>query len=71
MRSIERRFDNIQDENPYWSDWTCFAEAIRRQNFSKDRIRRYFNELVDEGEYENKDKRLLLKYLYRLTEIKL
>jgi len=34
MRSLKRVFNRIRCENPYWSDYTCFAEAVRGRKFS-------------------------------------
>lgn len=70
MRSIEKRFKQREESNPCWSTWTCFANSIKGQNFSKDKIRRHFNVLVDKNDYEKKDKIQLLKYLYKLTRDK-
>ena len=68
MRSIERSFKQYQKENPCWSTWTSFTKAIMGINFSKDKIRRYFNVLVDKDDYEKKEKMQLLKYLYQLSK---
>lgn len=71
MRSIERSFKHYQKENPCWSTWTSFTKSIMGRSFSKDKIRRHFNVLVDKNDYEKKDKNQLLKYLYKLTRDKL
>lgn len=68
MRSIERKFNYIRREHPSWSTWTCFTKAIHGRNFSKDKIKRWFNELVDKNDYEEKDKMKLLKYLYEINK---
>ncbi len=68
MRSIKRRFEYIQRKNPFWSSFTCFANTVRGKKFSRDRIRRYFNKLVDKEEYAKDEKGQILKYLYDLTK---
>ena len=68
MRSIERRFKYVQRKNPFWSSFTCFANTVRGKKFSRDRIRRYFNELVDKEEYAKNEKGQILKYLYETTK---
>lgn len=68
MRSINARFKQRQKENPCWSSWTCFADAIIGQNFKKETIREKFNELVEKEDYEKKDKMQLLRYLYQLSK---
>lgn len=68
MRSIERRFKYRQIKNPYWSTWTCFADAIMDQHFKKETIRENFNRLVDKNDYAPNEKMQLLKYLYEITK---
>lgn len=67
MKSIEARFEKIKSENPYWSTYVCFSRAIDGQNFSRDRLRRYFNKLVDKDDYASNEKAVTLKYLYWMT----
>jgi hypothetical protein len=47
MRSLKRIFNKIRSENPFWSDYTRFAEAIHGKGFSRKTIIRSFNSLVD------------------------
>lgn len=68
MRSIKRRFNYVQKKNPYWSTFTCFANTVRGKNFSKDRIKRFFNILVDKADYEKNEKSQIMKYLYESTK---
>ena len=41
----------IKEENPCWSGYTCFYEAVRNRKFTKDRIARAFNRLVPKDDY--------------------
>ena len=68
MKSIERRFNNITQGNPYWSSYVCFAEAVRGQNFSRQILHRWFNKLVDKNDYSRKEKKAILKHLEVLTK---
>lgn len=68
MRSIERRFKRDVLENPYLSTLACFNKAIYGQRFSKDRIKRSFNLLVDKNDYQKEDKGKLLKYAYTISQ---
>jgi hypothetical protein len=68
MRSIKRRYLKIKERNPFWSDYTCFAEAVTNQSFSKDMISRWFNVLVDKSEYLKKEKREVIKHLMMLSK---
>lgn len=67
MKSLERRFNNIKKRNPLWSDYICFAEAVKGQKFSREAIRRWFNKLVDKDDYDRRDKRKLIMNLEALT----
>jgi len=67
MRSIERRFKEIEAKNPYYSTYTCFALAIAGQKFTKETIRRHFNRLVDKDDYDKKDKKEVLEHLFKLS----
>ncbi|MEK7537258.1 MAG: hypothetical protein AAB584_02335 [Patescibacteria group bacterium] len=63
MKSIERRFKNITEKNPYWSSYTCFFEAIKGQGFGKQAIHRWFNKLVDKDDYAKNEKKGVLAHL--------
>jgi hypothetical protein len=67
MKSIERRYNNITEKNPNWSSYTCFAEAIKGQSFSKQVISRWFNKLVEKDDYAKKEKRAVLGFLIDLS----
>lgn len=68
MRSIKRRFEKLEKERPNHSTYINFATAIKEQNFKRSAIRRWFNKLVDKGDYIQPEKRAILKHLYLLTK---
>lgn len=68
MKSLERRFKNIAARNSGWSSYTSFAEAITGQNFSEQALRRWFNKLVDNGDYAPSEKKAILGYLQTLSK---
>jgi len=68
MKSIKRRFNNIQEKNPYWSSMTCFNEAIKEQGFSKKNIYYWFPKLVDKKDYSKSDKKEILSFLLKLSK---
>ena len=70
MRSLERRFNNLQKYNPCWSSYICFAEAVKGQNFSARIIRFYFNELVEKDDYDKKEKKEIIRHLVWLSNEK-
>lgn len=64
MRSIEARFKRSKNTTSI----TKFYDAIVGQNFSKDKIARWFNKLVDVNDYYPREKNMILKDLYRVTK---
>lgn len=66
MKSLERRYKNINTKNPYLSSYICFVESIRANNFSERIIRTWFNKLVGKDDYSAKEKRELLHQLNNL-----
>ncbi len=67
MKSIERRFNNIQEKKQGWSTYLCFAEAVKGQKFSREALHRWFNKLVDKDDYAASDKKNILTNLESLT----
>ncbi len=68
MKSIQRRFNNIQEKNPYWSSIICFNEAIREQGFSQKNIYYWLPILVDKDDYDKSDKKEILSFLKMLSK---
>jgi hypothetical protein len=68
MRSLKRIFNRIRSENPFWSDYTCFAEAVRGRKFSGKTIIRNFNSLVDKEDYAKNKKREIIEHLVGLSK---
>lgn len=46
MKSIRAVFEKVREENPDWSDYICFSEAVAHRKFCKDRISRAFTKFV-------------------------
>jgi hypothetical protein len=68
MKSLKRIFDKVKERNPLWSDYLCFAEAVRGKKFSRKTIVRHFNSLVDKGDYVKGEKKDILKFLVVLSK---
>ncbi len=68
MRSLKRVFEKIKREHPFWSDYICFSMSISRRGFSKKIISRYFNKLVDKGDYSGQEKKDVLNWLFLLSQ---
>ena len=67
MRSIERRYKNIEKRNPFWSSYICFSNTIKKQKFGKQIISKWFTKLVDTDDYDRECKLQLLRYLQELS----
>jgi hypothetical protein len=63
MRSIKRRFRKISEKYPDQSSLINFVEAIRGQNFKKRTIYFWFNQLVEKDDYDQNEKRAILRQL--------
>jgi hypothetical protein len=68
MRSVKRVFNRIRSENPYWSDYICFAEVVRGRKFSRKTIIRNFNSLVDKEDYARNEKKEIIDFLVELSK---
>lgn len=67
MKSLERRFRNIQERNIFWGSYLCFAEAVKSQNFSKQTIHHWFTKLINPDDYARNGKREILSFLTNLS----
>jgi uncharacterized membrane protein YjjP (DUF1212 family) len=67
MKKLKQTFDKIQHNNPYYTSWVCFVQAIEKRNYNYRILKQHFNILVDKGEYDLKDKTALLQQLYNKT----
>ena len=67
MRSLSRRFKNIQKRSPIDGDYCCLARAIRYQKFSKNIIAQWFNKLMPKEDYLRSEKRSLISQMISLT----
>jgi hypothetical protein len=68
MKSVKKVFNRIRSENPYWSNYICFAEAVRGRKFSRKTIIRNFNSLVDKEDYAKSEKKEIIDFLVELSK---
>ena len=69
MRSIKRRFEQVQKTEPGRSSYTSFAKAISKQGFTKRVLSYWFNKLVDKDDYQSAEKRSLVEHLCHLSKL--
>jgi len=67
MKSLERRFNNIQKKNPNLGDYCCFARAVNGQKFSRVTISLWFNKLIPKEDYSSSEKKDLIRQLVFLS----
>jgi hypothetical protein len=66
MRSLKARFHRVSKDNPLWSSFVSFTEAIKDQRFSSKIIYQWFDSLVDKDDYSKQDKRAIFSHLLNL-----
>jgi hypothetical protein len=69
MKLVKRIFNKVRERNPYWSDYICFAEAVRGKKFSWKTIVRHFNSLVDRNDYAKSEKKDILSFLRSFQKV--
>jgi len=67
MKSIRRRFDDVKEKNPYYSDYICFAFAIEGQKFTRKRLINWFNKLVDKDDYVRNERPQIIDHLCEIN----
>ncbi|OGJ54778.1 hypothetical protein A2880_03325 [Candidatus Peribacteria bacterium RIFCSPHIGHO2_01_FULL_49_38] len=70
MKSIERRFNGLQEERPNCSSLINFNGAVKGQRFSRKRLGHYFAKLVEKGDYSRKGMKEILDYAFALSWLK-
>jgi len=68
MKSLERRFKLIRARHEFWSDSTCFAEAVKNGGFGKKTIKYWHNKLVSKDEYRCDEKKEIIAHLISLSK---
>lgn len=67
MKSLERRFNNMQKRNPNLGDYVVFAQAVKSAKFSQTTIAQWFNKLVPKDDYSSSEKKNLIRHLVSLS----
>jgi len=65
MKLLEIRFQEIQETNPKWSSYLCFATALHK---GEKNIRQEFNCLVDKEDYADNEKEDILSHLFTMSK---
>lgn len=67
MKFIERRFRLFEKKYPDYFDFVVFSLATEKQNFSRQKLSKWFYKLVDKDDYEKRDSVKLLRNLEKET----
>lgn len=69
MKSVKRKFQDVQKRHQFWSSYVCFAETVARSNYSKKAVYFWFNRLVDPDDYVASEKQSVLAHLVTLSKV--
>lgn len=67
MRSINRRFANLDRRHPGWGLLPCLTMAIRHQGFTPRTISTSFRDLISKDDYAPKEAAAIIRHLRHLT----
>jgi hypothetical protein len=67
---LEQAFYSLQERNPYWSSYTCLANAVMGRNYGKMAIGQAFQKCVEKDDYSRSEKEGVIKFLCLLTDDK-
>lgn len=67
MKSIAARFRVQCATNPNLGSLICYTRAIKGQGYTKRFISKWFNTLVERGDYSLKDKKTLILWLVQAS----
>lgn len=68
MRTIERNFRKIRNNNLNKSDYGCLVEAVSGKQYSRRRIYTYFIKLIDSDDYDTQETNQLVRYLHHVSK---
>lgn len=63
MKTIERRFLAVRKRNVNLGDYPTLYKAVKYSNFKEETISRWFTVLIDKNDYEQSDRRELIRQL--------
>lgn len=67
MRSIQSRFNKIQETAPLLGDYPSLMRAVRGQNFSRKIISQWFDKLISKDDFCPKERNRLVSQLYQAS----
>jgi len=70
MKSLERRFNNLQEKRPGCSSLINFNGAVKAQGFSRKRLGHHFAKLVERDDYDRRGMKEIVDYAFALSCVK-
>jgi hypothetical protein len=67
MKSVERRFRDMERKHPGRGSIINFNAAVRGMKLSRARLARWFLKLVDPNDYDKSERRQILDYAHTLS----
>ena len=67
MKSFKKQFDKFVKKYPNWSSYLCFAEVLRHHKYTREKIKYWFNKLVDPDDYAREEKKQIIDYLANMS----
>jgi hypothetical protein len=67
MKSIQRRFERLEQSRPIQSSYENFAGAVENGHFTLNMIQRWFKRLVEKDDYSKSDKKALFAHLSSIS----
>lgn len=63
MHKIETEFRKISDQEPLLSSIMVFIKSVRYKHHTEETVRKMFDKLVEEADYDKRGKEHILKWL--------
>jgi len=67
MKITRADFNVIQEQNPTWSSYLCFATLCRKAKMTHYEIRKWFSRLVEKDDYIHSELDGILEHLYSIS----
>ncbi len=67
MRSIEARYQKIQNRNPNLGAYPCLVRAVKGEGFGRKNLNIAFRIIIPKDDYIQIEKKGLVDYLEKLT----
>jgi hypothetical protein len=67
MYSIEALYNKAREKYPSYSSYLCFAHTVQSRDLNRHILHKWFNRLVEHGDYALSEKKRILAHLEALS----